>query len=92
MLFCLSHNTVCSSYYKDRTVHLSSSGDHVLNVVGMTRAVNVCVMSLICLILNVSGRNCNTSFSFLRSFIDIFKISSCITGNSLGKHFRDSGI
>ena len=91
MLFCLSHNAVSSSYYKNSAVHLSCSSNHVLNVVSMARAVNVSIMSLVCFVLNVSCGNCNPSFSFFRSFINIFKICSCITSNSFRKHFRDSG-
>ena len=41
MLFCLSHNTISSSYYKDSTIHLSSTSNHVLNVIGMSWTVNV---------------------------------------------------
>ena len=48
MLLCLSHNTVSSSYYQDSTIHLSCTSDHVLNVVSMSRAVNVCIVSLFC--------------------------------------------
>src|SRR5699024_11752899 len=36
VLSCLSHNTVSSSYYKDSSVHLSSTSDHVLYVVSMS--------------------------------------------------------
>ena len=89
VLFGLSHNTICSSYNKDSAIHLSSTCDHVLNVVSMSRAVNVCVMSLICLVLNVSCRDCDTSFSLFRSLIDVLEICSSVTCNSLGKYFCD---
>ena len=82
VLFCLSHNTVCSSYYQDSTIHLCSTGDHVLYIVSMAWAVNVCIMSVVCFILNVSGRDSDTSFSFFRSFVDVFEIGSFVSCNS----------
>ena len=39
----LRHRTVSCSNYEDSAVHLSSAGDHVLNVVGVAGAVNVSV-------------------------------------------------
>ena len=70
----LSHNTIGSSYYKDSAVHLSSTSDHVLYVVSMAWAVNVCIVSLLCLVLNVSGRDCDTTLSLFRSLIDVLEM------------------
>ena len=89
MLLSLCHNTVSSSNNKDSTIHLCSTGDHVLNVVSMAGAVNVCIVSLVCLILNVSGRDGDTSLSLLGSLIDVLEICSRVTCNSLGKHLCD---
>ena len=90
MFSCLSHNTICSSYYEDTSIHLSSTSDHVLNVIGMTWAVNVSVMSLFCFIFNVSCRDCDTSFSFFWSLIDIFECNSFTCTKSLMKSLCDS--
>ena len=76
MLSCLSHNTVCSSYYKDSSVHLCSTSDHVLYIVSMAWAVNVCVVSVLCLILNVSCRNCDSTLSLFWSFINVLECNS----------------
>ena len=89
VLSCLSHNTISSSYNEDSTIHLSSTSDHVLYIVSMAWAVNVCIVSLLCLILNVSCGDCDTTFSLFRSFIDIFKVLSCVTCNSCCKNFCD---
>jgi len=90
MLFCLSHNTVSSSNNKDSTVHLSSTCDHVLYIISMTWAVNMSVMSLFCLILNMSCRDCDTSFSLFWSLINVLKIYCCVTSNSSCKCLCDS--
>ena len=90
MLFCLSHNTICSCHYKDSTIHLCSTSDHVLYIVSMAGAVNVCIMSFICLILNMSSRDGNTSFSLLWSLVDILEISSNVSCNSLSKYLCNS--
>ena len=66
----LRHRTVSSSYYDDSTVHLSSTGNHVLYIVGVTRAVYVCVVTVSCLILYVSGVDSNTTLFLLRCVID----------------------
>ena len=67
----LRHRTVCCGNNKDCAVHLRSAGNHVLNVVCVSGAVNVSVVTFIGLILNVSGVNRNTSCFFFGRFIDL---------------------
>ena len=68
----LLHRTVGSSNNEDSAVHLSSTGDHVLNVVGVTGAVNVSIVTCFsvsystCLVLIVIPRA-----SFFGSVIDL---------------------
>ena len=90
MLFCLSHNTVSSSNYKDSAVHLSCTCDHVLNIVSMSWAVNVCIVTLLCLILNVCCRNCDTTLSLFRSLINVLEIYYRVTFNSLCQNLCNS--
>ena len=71
MLTGLLHRSVCTCNNEDSTVHLSCTGDHVLNVVSMAGAVNVSVVTLFGLVLNVSGVDRDTSCSFFRSVIDL---------------------
>ena len=66
----LGHGTISSSYHDDGTVHLSSTGNHVLNVVGVTRAVYVSVVTVSGFVLYVRSVNRNTSFFFFGSVID----------------------
>ena len=77
-------------YNKDSSIHLSSSCNHVLYVVSMSWAVNVCIVTFLCLVLNVSCRNCDTTFSLFWSFIDIFKVLCCVSWYSCCKCLCDS--
>ncbi len=53
----LRHRAVDGRHHEDRTVHLRGARDHVLHVVGVTRAVDVCVMPLLRRILHVARRD-----------------------------------
>ena len=53
MFASLRHRTISCSTNDDSTIHLSSTSYHVLYVVGVSRTVNVCVVTVSCFILNV---------------------------------------
>ena len=85
----LGHRAVGSGNYEDRAVHLSSAGDHVFNIVGVARAVNVSIVTLFGLIFYVSGVNCYTSCLFFGSFID-FIVSHFLSVAESSKRHGDS--
>jgi len=60
-----------AAHDNDGTVHLSGAGDHVLDIVGMARAVDVRIVSVIGFILDMRGGNRDTPLPFLGSLIDI---------------------
>ena len=91
----VGHGTIGSSNDQNSAVHLSSTSDHVLNVVSMARAVNVSVVTLLGLILNVSGVDRDTTSALLRSLIDVSVVHElCITLQSqvLGDSSGQSGL
>ena len=95
VLLGLSHGAVGSSDNQDSAVHLSSTGDHVLDIVSMTRAVNVSIVTLVGLILNVSGVNRDTTSLLLGSLIDgsvVLEISVTLQGQVLGDSCGQSGL
>ena len=78
----LRHRAVGSSDHEDAAVHLSSAGDHVLDIVGVTRAVNVRIVTalnllavqsdtVVGLILNVSGVDRDAAGLLFRSLVDL---------------------
>jgi hypothetical protein len=63
----LSHRAVSSGNHEDRAVHLSSTGDHVLDVVGVAGSVNVCVVALLGLVLDVRDVDRDTTLALFGS-------------------------
>ncbi len=70
MLTGLGHRAIRSRNNQNRTIHLCSTGDHVLNIVSMSRAVNVRIVTVVGLVLNVSGIDRDAALSLLRGLID----------------------
>jgi hypothetical protein len=55
----------------------------------MTRAVNMCIMSLLGRILYVSGGNRDTTFSLFRSLVDMGEIDEGVSCDSVGQNVGD---
>jgi hypothetical protein len=67
----LGHDAVGCGDDEDRAVHLGGTRDHVLDVVGVTRSVDVCVVTIRRLVLGVRERNGNTARLLFRRLVDI---------------------
>ena len=86
----LGHGAVSCGYNEDSAVHLSCTGDHVLYIVSVPWAVNVCIVTVFGFIFNGGGVDCDTTSSFFRCFID----GSIVQEVSLAffsQYFGDSG-
>ena len=57
VLASLRHGAVGGRHDQDRTVHLSGTRDHVFDVVGVARAIDMSVVPLVAFILDVGNRN-----------------------------------
>jgi hypothetical protein len=66
----LGHRPVGRGDDEDRAVHLGGSGDHVLDVVGVARAVDVGVMARVGLVLDVGDRDRDPALALLGRVVD----------------------
>ena len=71
MLAGLGHRAVGGGNHQDGAVHLRSTGDHVLDVVGVARAVDVGVVTLVGLVLDVSGGDGDAALALFRCVVDL---------------------
>ncbi len=82
MLTGLGHRAVGRRHHEDGAVHLSRTGDHVLDVVGVTRAVDVRVVTRLGLVLNVSDRDRDTTLTLFGRLVDL--VERWVSGFSSG--------
>ena len=67
----LRHRPVGGRDHQDRPVHLRGTGDHVLDVVGVPRAVDVRVVPVAGLVLDVRGVDRDPARLLLRRLVDL---------------------
>ncbi len=66
----LRHGAVVGAHHEDRGVHLGRARDHVLDVVGMARAVDVRVVALVRLVLDVRRGDGDAALALFRRLVD----------------------
>ena len=69
----LGHGAVIGADDQDSAVHLGGTGDHVLDIVGMARAVDVGIVTFVRLILDVGGGDGDTPFLLLGCLVDLIE-------------------
>ena len=84
----LGHRAVGGRDHEDRAVHLRGAGDHVLDVVGVTRAVDVRVVAVLGLVLDVRGGDRDPAFLLLGRVVDLLEAAG-FRASLLGQHRRD---
>src|SRR6185295_5739588 len=87
----LRHRSVCSRNHQDRSVHLRSSGNHVLDVVRVSRAINVRVMPVLGLVFHVRCRDRDSACLLFRRVIDRVERPKLDLRIVLCQHLRDRG-
>ena len=65
------HLAVRCSNNDDGAVHVRSTCDHVLDVIGVSRAVDVGVVPVVRLVLDVRRRDRDAAFPLLGRFVDL---------------------
>ena len=71
VLTSLRHRTISCSNHDDSTVHLSSTSYHVLHIVGVSRTVNVSVVTVSSLILYVCSVDSDTALFLFWSVVNL---------------------
>ena len=66
----LGHRSVRGTDDQDRAVHLGRTGDHVLDVVGVTGAVDVGIVPFLGLVLDVGNRDRDAALPLFRRVVD----------------------
>ena len=67
----LRHRAVSGGDHQDRAVHLRGAGDHVLDVVGVARAVNVGVVAVGRFVFDVRGVDGDAARLFFRRRVNL---------------------
>ena len=87
----LRHRAVRRRHHQDRAVHLRRPGDHVLDVVGMTRAVDMRIVALVGLVLDMRRRDRDAARAFFGRLVDLVerhKRRPALLGQDLGDRRR----
>ena len=85
----LRHRAVGGRDDEDRAVHLRSAGDHVLDVVGVARAVDVRVVAGRGLVLDVRGVDRDAPRLLFGRVVDRREVARNGVAALLGEHLRD---
>jgi hypothetical protein len=85
----LRHGAVSRRDHEDRTVHLGGARDHVLDVVGVPRAVDVRVVAVRRLVLDVRGVDRDAARLLLGSVVDLVEGLHGRVAACLREHLRD---
>ena len=89
VLLGLGHRAVGRCNHQDRAVHLRRAGDHVLDVVGVARAVDVRIVPVRRLVLHVRGRDRDTALALFRCVVDRVERTERVLRVVLRQHLRD---
>src|SRR4051812_10100009 len=91
----LRHGTVGRRDDQDRAVHLGGTGDHVLDVVRVTGAVDVRVVTVLRLVLDVRGGDGDAALALFRRVVDLLegaRLAAIGLRQDLGDRRRQRGL
>ena len=89
------HLTVRGSNDDNGTIHVGSTSDHVLNVISVTRAVDVGIVTAFGLELDVGSRDSDTTLALLRGLVNgaiVEEVGKALLSLTLGDSGGESGL
>ncbi len=89
MLLGLRHRTVGRRHHQDRAIHLRRARDHVLDVVGVARAIHMRVVPVRRLVLHMARRDRDAALPLLGGVVDRVKRAKRVLRVVLRQHLRD---
>ena len=89
MLPRLRHGAVGGGDDQNRAIHLRRARDHVLDVIGVTGAIDVRVVPVLRLVLDVRGRDRDAARFFFRRVVDRIERAERHLRIVLRQHLRD---
>jgi len=87
----LGHSAVSGRHDEDTSVHARGTRDHVLDIIGVTRAVDVAIMACLGFILHGGSVDGDTAGLFLGGLVDVGVVLKGGGSIFLGEVFCDSG-
>jgi hypothetical protein len=81
----LGHRAVRRGNHQNRAVHLGCAGDHVFDVVPVSRAVDMGIVPVFGLVLHMGDGNRDTTGFFFRGIVDL------VEGGEVGQPFERQG-
>src|SRR5690554_1092328 len=91
VLTSLRHGAVSCGANQDSAVHLGRTGDHVLNIISVARAVYVCVVTSRGIVLYVRGRDGDTTRTLFRCVIDLIESTQLASTPNFVTHTSQGG-
>ena len=85
----LRHGAVGGRHHQNRAIHLRRAGDHVLDVIGVARAIHVRVVPLGGFVLDVRHRDRDAAGFFFRRVVDRIEAAELHLRIVLGQHLGD---
>lgn len=91
MFFGLGHGAVSTGDDEDSAVHLSGTGNHVFDIISVTGAINMSIVTIFSFVFNGSGIDGNSTSALFRSGVNfIVFFGGTVTHGSEG-HGKSSG-